>query len=97
MPTIAEEPATTDAEDIDLFEYLQAVWSHRRLILLGTLGAMAAAGALSLALPKTYQASMLLKVGTLFVPGEGGGPSLIESPKTVVQVLSGDATALKLR
>lgn len=96
MPTTAEEPAI-DAEEIDLFDYFQVVWSYRWLIVLGTLGAMAVAGALSLALPKTYQASMLLKVGTLFVPGEGGGPSLIESPKTVVQVLSGDAMALKLR
>lgn len=97
MPAIAEEPATTDAEGVELIDYLQVLWAHRRLIVLGTLGAMAAAGALSLALPRTYQASMLLKVGTLFIPGAGGGLLLIESPKTVVQVLAGDATALKLR
>jgi hypothetical protein len=41
MPTITEEPATTDAEGRS-DRLSPGVRAHRRLIVLGTLGAMAA-------------------------------------------------------
>lgn len=98
MSPVAEEtPPVIEADEVELIDYLEILWSHRWLILLGTVGAMVAAGALTAVTPKSYQASMLVKVGTLFTPGAGEGASLIESPKAVVQILSSDETAQRLQ
>lgn len=98
MSPVAEEtPPVIEADEVELIDYLEVLWSHRWLILLGTLGAMVVAGVWTIAMPKIYQASMLIKIGTVFIPGVGEGSSLIESPKAIVQVLSSDEVAQRLQ
>ncbi len=95
-PKIAERMA--EDESVELIDYLLVVWSYRWLIGLGTAAAIGLAAVYGLLTPKTYQASLLLKVGTVFVAGdEGARRGLIEDPKTISQVLAGDAMLEKLR
>jgi len=95
-PEIAERAA--EDESVELIDYLLVVWSHRWLIGLGTAAAIVAALVYGFLTPKSYQASLLLKVGTVFtLSGDGSRLGLIEDPKTIAQVLTGDAMLEKLR
>jgi uncharacterized protein involved in exopolysaccharide biosynthesis len=95
-PKIAERMA--EDESIELIDYLLVVWSYRWLIGLGTAAAIVAALVYGFLTPKSYQASLLLKVGTVFtLSGDGSRLGLIEDPKTIAQVLTGDAMLDKLR
>ncbi|MFZ5862153.1 MAG: Wzz/FepE/Etk N-terminal domain-containing protein [Nitrospirota bacterium] len=102
-PVAEDEPRVTgDAvgeESVELFDYLRVMWSHRWLIGLGTAAAIGLALWYAVSAPRTYQASMLLKVGTVFTSADGGSArlGLIESPKTIAQVLTGDAMLDTLR
>ncbi len=95
-PKIAERAAEDDS--VELIDYLQVLWAHRWLIGLGTAAAIVAALVYGFLTPKSYQASLLLKVGTVFtLSGDGSRLGLIEDPKTIAQVLTGDAMLDKLR
>ena len=97
-PVVEEEPRVVEEASIELIDYLDVLWTHRWLVGVGTLAVMIAAALVTIATPKTYQASLLLKVGTVFAPGGADARlSLIEEPKTIVQVLTGDAMLEKLR
>lgn len=97
-PVTEDIPAVAQEEQIELIDYLHVMWSYRWLIGLGTAALMALAAAYSLSLPRSYQASLLLKVGTVFsANSEGARLGLIEDPKTISQVLTGDAVLEKLR
>ncbi len=66
----------------------------------GTLAVMAIVGAIGLSEPRSYQASVLLKVGSMFVAGKGTGTDavvLIEDPQTIARVLTSDGRLLKLK
>ena len=99
MTPVAEDiPRAAEEEQVELIDYLHVLWTHRWLIGLGTAAAIGLAAVYGLLTPKTYQASLLLKVGTVFAAGgEGARLGLIEEPKTIAQVLSGDAMLEKLR
>jgi uncharacterized protein involved in exopolysaccharide biosynthesis len=97
-PRIAER--VTEDESVELIDYLLVLWKYRWMIGMGVVAVMAAAAALTWMTPRTYQASTLIKVGTMFVPGRGDGANvlvLIEDPKTISQVLTGDAMILRLK
>ncbi len=101
-PVAEEESKLTERggedEQVELIDYLQVMWSYRWLIGLGTAALIALAAVYSLSLPRSYQASLLLKVGTVFsANSEGARLGLIEDPKTISQVLTGDAMLEKLR
>ena len=98
-PVAEAEPLAVEQQSVDLIDYLDVLWTHRWLIGLGTLAVMGAAVLVTITTPKTYQASLLLKVGTVFTPGKDGGGQLdaIEDPKTIVQVMTADATLDKFR
>jgi len=98
-PVTEDIPRAAEEDQVELIDYLQVLWSHRWLIGLGTLAVMGAAVLVTITTPKTYQASLLLKVGTVFTPGKDGGGQLdvIEDPKTIVQVMTADATLDKFR
>jgi capsular polysaccharide biosynthesis protein len=98
-PVVEEEPRIAEEDTVELIDYLQVLWTHRWMIVLGTVAAMAAAAVLSGFSPRIYQASLLLKVGTVFAPIKDGGANLvqIEDPKTIAQVLTGDAMIAKLK
>ncbi|MFZ5875350.1 MAG: Wzz/FepE/Etk N-terminal domain-containing protein [Nitrospirota bacterium] len=104
MALIAEqEPRITgeadDEESVELIDYLRIMWSHRWLIGMGTAAAVVLAALYGLTAPKSYQASLLLKVGTAFTAADSNDTRLrqIEDPKTIAQVLTGDAMLDKLR
>jgi capsular polysaccharide biosynthesis protein len=104
MALIAEqEPRMTgeaeNEESVELIDYFRIMWSHRWLIGMGTAAAIGLAVLYGLAAPKRYQASLLLKVGTVFTGDDAGSArlGLIEAPKTIAQVLTGDAMLEKLR
>ncbi|MBI3608044.1 MAG: hypothetical protein HY207_08765 [Nitrospirae bacterium] len=103
MGTVAEEePQLVEERSVDLFDYLNVVWRYRWMISGGTLAIMAIVGAIDLSLPRSYQASLLLKVGSMFVAGKGTGADadalvLIEDPQTIAQVLTSDGMVLKLK
>jgi uncharacterized protein involved in exopolysaccharide biosynthesis len=97
-PVTEDVPAVAQEEQVELIDYLHVMWLHRWLIGLGTAAVIALAAAYSLSLPRSYQASLLLKVGTVFsANSEGARLGLIEDPKTISQVLTGDAMLEKLR
>jgi uncharacterized protein involved in exopolysaccharide biosynthesis len=86
-----------EEESVELIDYLDVVWSYRWLIGLGTAALIGLAVVYGLVAAKSYQASLLLKVGTVFsANSEGARLGLIEDPKTISQVLTGDAMLDKL-
>ncbi len=104
MGPVAEDVPKTieragEEDQVELIDYLEVVWAHRWLIGLGTAALIGLAVVYSLTLPRTYQASLLLKVGTVFAAANPGEARLvqIEDPKTISQVLTGDALLEKLR
>lgn len=89
---------TVDEEQVELIDYLHVIWSHRWLIGLGTAALIAVAAGYSVTIDKSYQSSLLLKVGTVFsANNEGPRLGIIEDPKTISQVLTGDAMLDDLR
>jgi uncharacterized protein involved in exopolysaccharide biosynthesis len=102
-PVAEQEPRVTgeldSEESVELIDYLHVMWSHRWLIGVGTAAVIGLAVLYGFAAPKRYQASLLLKVGTVFTGDDAGTArlGLIESPKTIAQVLTGDAMMDKLR
>jgi uncharacterized protein involved in exopolysaccharide biosynthesis len=102
-PVAEQEPRVTgeldSEESVELIDYLRVMWSHRWLIGMGTAAAIGLAVLYGVAAPKRYQASLLLKVGTVFTGDDAGTArlGLIEAPKTIAQVLTGDAMLEKLR
>jgi len=100
MTPVAEDiPAAAHEEQVELIDYLDVLWSYRWLIGSGTAALIGLAVMYGLVTPKTYQASLLLKVGTVFTAINAGEArlGLIEDPKTISQVLTGDAMLDKLR
>lgn len=100
MTPVTEEVPTSasDERDVELIDYLRVLWVHRWLIGLGTVALACLAVVYSMSVPRTYQASLLLKIGTVFsANAEGARLGLIEDPKTISQVLTGDAMLEKLR
>lgn len=98
-PVTEDVPITAQEEQVELIDYLEVLWKHRWLIGLGTAALVALAVVYGLVTPKSYQASLLLKVGTVFTTASAGDArlGLIEDPKTISQVLTGDAMLEKLR
>jgi len=102
-PVAEQEPRVTgeadSEESVELIDFLRVLWSYRWLIGMGTAAAMGLAVLYGVATPKRYQASLLLKVGTVFTGDDAGTArlGLIEAPKTIAQVLTGDAILEKLR
>ena len=98
-PTAEEEIKIVEEDSIELIDYLEVLWTHRWLIGLGTAAAIGLAALFGMTTPKTYQASMLIKVGTVFGPSknESAQFAMIEDPKTIAQVLTADAMLEKLR
>ncbi len=98
-PVTEDIPTQTAGErQVELFDYLEVVWSYRWLIGLGTAVLVGLASVYSLTIDKSYQGSLLLKVGTVFsANNEGAKLGLIEDPKTMSQVLVGDAMLDDLR
>jgi len=52
-------------DEVELIDYLKVIWKRKYLIVGGTLVAAAAALAVSLGMPKTYEVSRTLKIGKL--------------------------------
>ncbi len=69
--------------EIEVIDYLNVIWKRKGLIVGGTLVAAAAALAVSLSMPKTYEVSRTLKIGVL--PG-----MIIESRESVIGRLTDD-------
>ncbi len=70
--------------------YLGVLKKSRRLIVGGTLAAMALALVVSLIMPKVYESSLILEIGEIFVPPEENikvEALPIEEPMSVAQVL----------
>lgn len=102
VPPVTETediPKAAEDEQVELIDYLHVIWARRWLIGLGTAAAIGLGIVYGLVTPKSYQASLLLKVGTVFTGATAGDArlGLIEDPKTISQVLTGDAMLEKLR
>ena len=72
-----------EEHEIELIRYLQVIWRRKGLIIGGTLVAAATALVVSLSMPKTYEVSRTLKIGSL--PGRA-----IENREAVINRLKDD-------
>jgi uncharacterized protein involved in exopolysaccharide biosynthesis len=99
VPTAEEEIKIVEEDSIELIDYLEVLWTHRWLIGLGTAAAIGIAALFGMTTPKTYQASMLIEVGTVSAPSKDESSQLvmIEDPKAIAQLLTADAMLEKLR
>lgn len=100
MTPVTEDVPTrvADEDKVELIDYLHVIWLYRWFIGLGTAVLIGLGLAYGVIAAKSYQASLLLKVGTVFsANSEGAKLGLIEDPKTMSQVLTGDAMLDSLR
>ncbi len=51
-------------QQVNLIDYLKVIWNRKDLIIGGTLVAAAAALVVSLSMPKTYEVSRTVKIGS---------------------------------
>jgi len=79
-----------EEHEVDLIDYLNVVWKRKYLIIGGTLVTAVAALVVSLAMPKTYEVSRTLKIGSLAVAGKS-----IETREAVIDRLR-DHRVLKM-
>ncbi len=82
-----------------LRDYLMVLRKRKTFILLGTLACVIAAGIISFILPKTYQATMILRGGELYLPLKTteNNVRLIEDPEITVKMILSDAVLDKVR
>jgi len=71
-----------EQNEAELIDYLKVIWKRKGLIIGGTLVAAAAALVVSLSMPKTYEVSRTLKIGTL-----PGSKEVIEDREAVISRL----------
>ncbi|MFQ5543737.1 MAG: Wzz/FepE/Etk N-terminal domain-containing protein [Nitrospiria bacterium] len=85
-----------EGEEIELIDLLRILWNRRWLILGGAFLSALTALLIGFTLPKVYQGSVVLEIGSL-KESEGGNFQLIESLDAIVSVMMSDAQLTHLK
>ena len=55
--------STRQEDTVELIDYLRVIWKRKILIIVGTLVCIVAGGVMTLRLPVTYHAEVLMRIG----------------------------------
>ncbi len=90
-----------EKDELNLNDYLRIIGQNKRLIVLGTLLCVAAAGILSLILPRIYESHLILEVGRIYLPPARDKPTqdveFLEEPKAAAEVLRSSSLLFQVR
>ena len=85
-----------NGSEATLKDYIAVVRKRMKLILAGMLVCAVIAAVVSLIMPKTYQSSLILEVGKIYLPPSERQSQqeveLLEEPDSTAQVIESDAT-----
>ena len=87
-------------QEVELRDYLKIVVRHKRFIICGALLSALVAGAFSFIMPQTYQSSLILEIGKIYLPPREMTKQeveFIEDPDSTAKVIEGDAVLDKVR
>lgn len=88
-------------DELKLNDYLRIIGQNKRLIVWGTLLCVAAAGIISLVLPRVYESHLVLEVGRIYLPPARDKPTqdveFIEEPKAAAEVLRSSSLLFQVR
>ncbi len=90
-----------DQKELTLKDYMRVLRKRRKLIIGGTLLCLAAAGAVTLIMPRLYQSQLILEVGKIYLPPAKEKPKqeieFLEEPDATAEIIRSEAVLSRVR
>jgi capsular polysaccharide biosynthesis protein len=86
-------------EEIDLRSLLKLIYAKKKIIIFGTLACIILAGTFSFIIPKVYESSLILQVGTIYLSSNAWKQEMqfIEEPEATAKIMTGIGIMEKAR